>query len=126
MSGSPSVDVKALHAALEAARLDRDLSGRQLAKEIGVSASTISRMANGLKPDVMAFAAMTTWLRMPAEAFYVTSESEAPAEEPELVASLVPLLRARRDLSEGDVAYLQDVIGAAARRFRTERGPRSS
>lgn len=126
MSDSPSVDVKALHAALEAARLEKDLSGRQLAKEIGVSASTISRMANGLKPDVMAFAAMTTWLRMPAEAFYVVPGAETHAEEPELVASLVPLLRARRDLSEGDVDYLQEVIGAAARRFRTERGPRSN
>lgn len=90
-----------------------------------MSASTISRMANGFKPDVTAFAAMTTWLRMPAEAFYVTSTSESE-EEPELVASLVPLLRARRDLTEGDVAYLEEVIGAAARRFRAERDARSS
>jgi transcriptional regulator with XRE-family HTH domain len=126
MTDSPSVDVKALHAALEAARLERGLSGRQLAKDIGVSASTISRMANGLKPDVVAFAAMTTWLRMPAEAFYVVPGTETHAEEPELVASLVPLLRARRDLSEGDVEYLQEVIGAAARRFRMERGSRSN
>lgn len=125
MSGTPSVDVKALHAALDAARAERELSWRQLAREIGVSASTISRMANGFKPDVTAFAAMTTWLRMPAEAFYVTSTSESE-EEPELVASLVPLLRARRDLTEGDVAYLEEVIGAAARRFRAERDARSS
>lgn len=125
MSESPSVDVKALHAALDAARAEKNLSWRQLAKEIGVSASTISRMANGLKPDVTAFAAMTTWLRMPAETFYVTPAPEAQ-EEPELLASLVPLLRARRDLAEGDVAYLEEVIGAAARRFRAERETRSS
>jgi transcriptional regulator with XRE-family HTH domain len=126
MSESPSVDVKALHAALDAARTERGLSWRQLAREIEVSASTISRMANGLKPDVTAFAAMTTWLRMPAEAFYVTSTPETKDEdEPELVASLVPLLRARRDLTEGQVAYLEEVIGAAARRFRAERDARS-
>ena len=124
MTGSPTVDVKALHAALDAARDEKCLSWRQVAKEIGVSASTISRMANGLKPDVTAFAAMTTWLRMPAEAFYVTSPPETE-EEPELVASLVPLLRARRDLSDNDVAYLEEVIGAAARRFRAERDARS-
>jgi hypothetical protein len=94
--------------------------------KIGVSASTISRMANGLKPDVTAFAAMTTWLRMPAETFYVTSTPDAKEEEPELVASLVPLLRARSDLTEGDVAYLEEVIGAATRRFRAERDVRSS
>jgi transcriptional regulator with XRE-family HTH domain len=126
MSESPGVDVRALHAALDAARGEKGLSWRQLAKDIGVSASTISRMANGLKPDVTAFAAMTTWLRMPAEAFYVTSAPETrDGEEPELLASLVPLLRARRDLAEGEVAYLEEIIGAAARRFRAERDIRS-
>ncbi|MGC5015763.1 helix-turn-helix domain-containing protein [Streptosporangium sp. DT93] len=114
------MDVKALHAALDAARVKECLSWRQLAKEVGVSASTISRMANGLKPDVTAFAAMTTWLRMPAESFYV-DPMRPDEEEPELVASLVPLLRARRDLTENDVAYLEEVIAAAARRFRAER-----
>ncbi|MFF1810797.1 multiprotein-bridging factor 1 family protein [Streptomyces sp. NPDC058251] len=129
MSESPTVDVQALHAALDAAREERGLSWRQLAKELGVSASTISRMANGLKPDVTGFAAMTTWLRMPAETFYVAPEATSASlsqEEPELVASLVPLLRARSDLSEGDVAYLQEVIGAAARRFRAERASGSN
>ncbi|MFC8006550.1 helix-turn-helix domain-containing protein [Streptomyces olivaceus] len=120
------MNVQALHAALDAARTEKGLSWRQLAKELGVSASTISRMANGLKPDVSAFAAMTTWLRMPAETFYVTPERENAKEDPELVASLVPLLRARSDLSGDDVAYLEEVIGAAARRFRAERESRSS
>lgn len=121
MSAPPNVDVQSLHAALDAARAERGLSWRQLAKELGVSASTISRMANGLKPDVTAFAAMTTWLRMPAEAFYARADTAASEQEPELVASLVPLLRARKDLSDDDVTYLEEVIGAAARRFRAER-----
>ncbi|WP_223774501.1 helix-turn-helix domain-containing protein [Streptomyces sp. 135] len=120
------MDVQALHAALDAARAEKGLSWRQLAKDLGVSASTISRMANGLKPDVTAFAAMTTWLRMPAETFYVTPQDGSVGEEPELVASLVPLLRARSDLSGDDVAYLEEVISAAARRFRAERESRSS
>lgn len=120
---SPTVDVRALHAALDASRIERGLSWRQLAKDIGVSASTVSRMANGMKPDVTAFAAMTTWLRMRAEDFYVGTNADQQ-QDPELVAQLVPLLRARRDLSETDVAYLEEVIGAAARRFRAEREAR--
>jgi transcriptional regulator with XRE-family HTH domain len=119
VSESLSVDVKSLHRALDAAREQKELSWRQLAKEIGVSASTISRMANGLKPDVTAFAAMTTWLQMPAEDFYVGTE-DSSNEEPDLVAQLVPLLRARKDLKASDVAYLEEVLGAAARRFRAE------
>jgi transcriptional regulator with XRE-family HTH domain len=112
------VDVRSLHSALDRARESRGLSWRQLAKEVGVSASTISRMANDLKPDVTAFAAMTSWLKMPAEDFYVGGSTETDNEQPDLVAQLVPLLRARKDLSSNDIKYLEDVIGAAARRFR--------
>lgn len=120
MTEGPSVDVMALHAALDATRTARGLSWRQLAKELGVSASTISRMANGLNPDVSAFAAMTTWLNMSADDFIVGAARQEE-REPELVASLAPLLRARRDLSETDVQYLEEIIGAAARRFELER-----
>jgi transcriptional regulator with XRE-family HTH domain len=115
----PAVDVKSLHAALDRAREERGLSWRQLAKELDVSASTLSRMINGLKPDVSAFAAMTTWLRMPAESFYRVSAKSG--EEPELVAQLAPLLRARRDLDDKDVEYLEELIGGAVRRFRADR-----
>ncbi|BDZ45473.1 hypothetical protein GCM10025866_13820 [Naasia aerilata] len=83
-----------------------------------MSPSTISRMANDLKPDVEAFAAMTSWLRMPAENFYTASSSELVDEQPDLVAQLVPLLRARKDLTSKDIAYLEEVIAAAARRFQ--------
>ncbi|MBJ8342974.1 helix-turn-helix transcriptional regulator [Antrihabitans sp. YC3-6] len=104
---------------MDAARSQAGLSWRQVAKELGVSASTISRMAQGLRPDVTAFAAMTTWLRMPAEDFYANVNRSD--REPDLVASLGPLLRARSDLTEKDVSYLEDVIASAARRFRSER-----
>lgn len=119
MSSESTVNVRALHAALDAAREQQGLSWRQLAKELEVSASTMSRMAQGLSPDVTAFAAMTTWLRLPAENFYDTTHKST--EEPNLVASLGPLLRARSDLTEKDVSYLEDVIAAAARRFKSER-----
>lgn len=119
MEESPAVDVKSLHAALDHAREEKGLSWRQLAKELDVSASTLSRMVNGLKPDVSAFAAMTTWLKMPADSFFRASPSTD--EEPELVVQLAPLLRARRDLNDKDVEYLEELIGGAVRRFRADR-----
>lgn len=124
MSGERRVDVQSLHAALDQARERQGLSWRQLAKELGVSASTISRMANDLKPDVEAFAAMTSWLHMPAENFYVSASSQSEDEQPDLVAQLVPLLRARKDLTSKDIAYLEEVIAAAARRFQAGRDAR--
>lgn len=119
MEETPAVDVKSLHAALDHAREEKGLSWRQLAKELDVSASTLSRMVNGLKPDVSAFATMTTWLKMPADSFFRVSPSAD--EEPELVVQLAPLLRARRDLDDKDVEYLEELIGGAVRRFRADR-----
>ncbi|WP_206326262.1 helix-turn-helix domain-containing protein [Streptomyces gossypiisoli] len=65
------VNVSALYAALDAARTKRELSWRQLAAAVGVSPSTMTRMANGNRPDVDAFVALVRWLGMPAETFMV-------------------------------------------------------
>lgn len=122
MNTGPTVDVKTLHAALDRAREEQNLSWRGLAKELGVSASTISRMQQGLKPDVNAFAAMTTWLRMDPKTFYVDAEESKEKEDPApLMAELTVLLRARPDLPEKNRSYLEDVIAATLRRFDDER-----
>jgi transcriptional regulator with XRE-family HTH domain len=110
----------ALYASLDAQRGSRGLSWRQLAKEVGVSPSTMTRLANGQRPDVDSFAALVRWLGQPADSFF-TGEEHEQRTEPDLVAQLAPLLRARSDLNEQDVKYLEDLIGVAARRFQTER-----
>ena len=120
-----SIDVSTLYAALDAAREVRSMSWRQLANEIGVSPSTLSRLANDLKPDVNAFAAMVTWLGVPAEKFMIDDDTTVRpgSQELPLVAELAPLLRARRDLSPEDVEHLEQIIGSAVRRFAAERTP---
>lgn len=120
-----SIDVNTLYAALDAAREVRGMSWRQLAKEIGVSPSTLSRLANDLKPDVNAFAAMVTWLGVPAEKFMIDDDTTVRpgSQELPLVAELAPLLRARRDLRPEDVEHLEQIIGSAVRRFAAERTP---
>jgi transcriptional regulator with XRE-family HTH domain len=119
-----TVDVVGLHAALDAAREGRGWSCRQLARELGLSASTMSRLANGQKPDVDAFAAMVAWLRADANKFIITDAQKRErdeGDEPDLVAELAPLLRARRDLGEKDVEHLQELIRSAVRHFRADR-----
>ncbi len=119
------IDVPALYAALDAARGSRgDLSWRQLAAEVGVSPSTMTRLANSHRPDVDAFAALVRWLGMPAERFMI-DDDDVEGTEPELLAELAPLLRARRDLNPEDVEYLEELIGAAMRRFASERASRA-
>jgi len=113
--------VPGLYAALDAVREHLGLSWRQLAREVGVSPSTFSRLANQQKPDVDAFVAMVRWLKVPAERFMIDADEAPPRDEPELMAELAPLLRARKDLNAEDKIYLEELISAAMRRFTTER-----
>ncbi len=113
------VNVAGLYAALDAEKEARSLSWRQLAKDCGLSPSTFTRMANGHKPDVDAFAALVRWLGQPADRFIVGDGEEMP--EPDLVASLAPLLRARKDLSEVDAGHLQALFKSAVEEFLAER-----
>ena len=118
MAPRARLDVQGLYAALDAERQAREISWRTLAKEAGVQPSTLSRMANGHAPHVDAFAALTSWLGTRAEDYLVTDIT--PPNDPDLLTQLAPLLRARKDLKSQDVDYLEDLIGAALRRFRAE------
>jgi transcriptional regulator with XRE-family HTH domain len=116
------VDIQGLYAALDAERTARELSWRQLAKEIGVSPSLLSRLGNDFRPDADGFATLVRWLNMPAETFMVDINSELETRsEPDLVTQLAPLLRARHDLDKGDIAYLEDVIRATVRHVHSAR-----
>jgi transcriptional regulator with XRE-family HTH domain len=116
------IDVQGLHAALDAERMARGLSWRQLAKEIGVSPSLLSRLSNDQRPDADGFATLVRWLNIPAEEFMVDVEGDRGTQpEPDLLAQLAPLLRARQDLNKRDVAYLEEVIRATVRHVQAAR-----
>lgn len=114
------VDVAALYAALEAEKHTRGMSWRQLARDCQLSPSTFTRMANGLRPDVDAFAGLVRWLGQPAEAF-MTTDQDVTGATPDVVASLAPLLRARKDLTEGDVQHLQVLFTTAMDQYLASR-----
>jgi transcriptional regulator with XRE-family HTH domain len=116
------IDVRGLYAALDAERTARGLSWRQLAKEIGVSPSLLSRLSNDQRPDADGFATLVRWLNMPAEEFMVDVEGDrGPQPEPDLLTQLAPLLRARQDLDKRDIAYLEEVIRATVRHVQAAR-----
>lgn len=109
------INVAGLYAALDAEKAARSLSWRQVAKQCGLSPSTFTRMANGHNPEADAFAVLVTWLGQPADAF-IAAEGEQDIE-PDLIASLAPLLRARRDLSEEDADHLQALFRSAIEEY---------
>lgn len=108
-----------LYAVLDAQREARGLSWRQLAAEAGVSASLVSRMGNGHRPDLDGFIALVQWLGMPAETFMVWPQGQGEQQSrPSLEAQLAPLLRAEEELTEADQQHVLDVVGITLRHMR--------
>jgi transcriptional regulator with XRE-family HTH domain len=64
-------DAKALFRALDEKRKQRELSWNEVAVEIGVSASTITRTQNGGRMEVDGMLAMVAWLGVPVEGFVI-------------------------------------------------------
>lgn len=113
----PALDVSALYEALDERRRSREISWRYLAKEAGISPSTLTRMAQGRRPDVDSFAALTSWLGQPADLFLGRMQALADGDQ-EPLAVISGLLRARKDLSAESVDAIEDIVRAAYDRFR--------
>lgn len=111
------LDVAALYAALDAQRRTREMSWRQVAKEVGVSPSTITRMKEQKRPDVDGFAALVAWLGIPAEQFIYVPKSKRKAQ-PEPASQILTFLRARKELDQKSVTAIEELIVAACRMLR--------
>lgn len=112
----PGLDVDALHAALDRERQSRDLSWRDVARETGVSAATLSRLAQGRRPDVDGFAALVAWLGLSADDFLRPGrppQLEGARADSSAPAAISAYLRARRELDPQVVAMLEEVIASA-------------
>jgi transcriptional regulator with XRE-family HTH domain len=112
------IDVSKLYDALNEERTVREFSWRQLAAEIGVSPSLLSRLGNGLRPDVDAFVTLVRWLGMSAEDFMTDASPAVPERQPELSTQVAALLRARPELDDTDRDLLQDIFRTALKHVR--------
>ena len=106
------IHVEALVAALDAERKTKGLSWRQLAKAAGVSASTLTRMQQGKSPDVNTFSALTGWLNIPAERFYVEQPQHLTQRENPM-AVISTLLRGKKKMNPKAITALQELVNAA-------------
>ncbi|HXG08679.1 MAG TPA: helix-turn-helix transcriptional regulator [Gemmataceae bacterium] len=114
-----TIDVEALYAALDAKRQQEDLSWRELAHKLKISPSTLTRMAQGRRPDVDAFATLLRWLGMSADAFMRPTPKKK--EEANTVAMISSYLRADRNIEPQDAEALEDIIKAAYRHMTKKR-----
>ena len=108
------LDMDALMAALDAQRQSLHISWRELARQTGVSPSSLTRMQQGKNPDVNTFAALLQWLGLPAERFMLAeprNHKQKVPTHPLAVAST--LLRGKKHMTPKATKALDDLVRAA-------------
>lgn len=109
-------DGAAFYAALDGVREARRLNWKQVAAQSKVSASTLTRMAQGRRPDVDSLAKLLSWSGLRAEQFV---RSDAPqTSKPETLAMISTYLRADPHLSAQSAAALEELVKVTYRRLR--------
>ena len=102
----------AFFAALDAERQARQCTWKQVAEECGISASTLSRMSQGKRPDVDSLAALSAWSGLDVDRFV---KGRASKKEPEPLAVISSCLRSDPRLTEEAAAALDQMVKAAYR-----------
>ena len=110
-------DSEAFYGALDAVRQARKRNWKQVASESGVSASTLTRMAQGKRPDVDGLAALAAWSGLDTDG-YVRSEAGRPSPEP--LALISTYLRSDKNLSAEAATALDELIKATYERLRNK------
>lgn len=110
-------DGDAFYRALEVTVLARSCSWKQVAEQTGVGASTLTRMAQGRRPDAASLAALSAWAGLnPSDfvrALYKTSR-------PEAMAGISTLLRSDPKLDSQAAEAIEAIVKAAYERFKKD------
>jgi transcriptional regulator with XRE-family HTH domain len=113
----PQFDVAALHSALDSERVSRRLTWKDVSAASGVSASTLTRLSQGKRPDVDSLAALTAWLKIPADRFMGQKVLAFGGASP--LTQISSILRDDPELNDAAVAALDEMIKATYARLRS-------
>ena len=111
------VDRRGLWAAVDRVREARNLTWREVAREVGTSGSTFSRLKRGDGTDADTFAAITTWLDVDPREFLGGRPVQAIARRPMAGSSL----RAIGPLNASEARLVDSLLVAAVRSVRGDR-----
>ena len=107
-------NITGFHAALDAQRIARGLNWKDVSEQSGVSASTLTRMSQGRRPDVDGLALLLSWSGLDATDFL------PEANRPESLAQITANLRADRNLKPESAKALEDIIKTAYEYFKNK------
>src|SRR5205809_5227304 len=108
-------DGDAFYRALEATVSARSKTWKQVASETGVSASTLTRMAQGRGPDAASLAALSAWAGLNPSDFV---KAPYKGSRPEAIAQISTLLRTDPNLDTQSAAALEAIMKTAYERLR--------
>jgi transcriptional regulator with XRE-family HTH domain len=117
-NGGGQFDVSALHSALDSERMARNLNWKEVSAESGVSASTLTRLSQGRRPDVDSLAALTTWLGISADRFMASRAREFGATSP--LTQISTIIRDDPNLNPEAATALEELIKATYVRLRVQ------
>ena len=109
-------DAEGFYSGLDAQRQSQRLNWKQVAQKSGVSASTLTRLAQGKRPDVDSLAALLSWSGLKAEDFVTGSEADKGSAEP--LAMISTYLRSDPHLSAEAATALDELVKATYQRLR--------
>jgi transcriptional regulator with XRE-family HTH domain len=115
MSNSP-FDIDGFYAALDGVRQARKVSWKQVAKETGIAASTLTRIGQGKRPDVDGLAALSMWSGLDIDQFFRNASLQQIRKEP--LGEITALLRADRNLTPETVVALETMLKSAYEHLR--------
>jgi transcriptional regulator with XRE-family HTH domain len=111
-------DVGALHSALDSQRIARDLTWKDVSSESGVSASTLTRLSQGKRPDVDSLTALTHWLGLSADRFMGVRQMALGGVSP--LAQISTILRDDPNLNKDAATALDEMIKSTYARLRSQ------
>jgi transcriptional regulator with XRE-family HTH domain len=109
---------EAFYHALDGHRQAKQLTWKSVAEQAEVSASTLTRIAQGKRPDVDTLAALCKWSGLSADDFMRTHDDVA---KPEPLGQIMALLRADKNIAPEGAAAIEVMIKAAYEQFRKEK-----
>ncbi len=112
-------DGDAFYRALEATVTARSKTWKNVAAETGVSASTLTRMAKGRRPDAASLAALSAWAGLNPSDFV---SAPYKATRPEAMAQISTLLRTDPNLDVQAAEAVEAIVKAAYERLRKTEG----
>ncbi|MCE9555427.1 MAG: helix-turn-helix domain-containing protein [Planctomycetes bacterium] len=109
-------DAEGFFDALDDVRVTKTLTWKQVASESGVSASTLTRMAQGKRPDVDSLAGLLKWSGLSADDFVVDGAG-ARSKSPSPLASIAAQFRRDKKLPPDGKKAIEATLKAMYQHF---------